>query len=69
MENPLQVQKHLLVALNQLYEIEQKIEQKGDNANLRRNVDKMKDAFENLGLTYEDPMGLLPSGFSVSGYL
>jgi hypothetical protein len=52
-----QVSKSLLVALNQLYEIEQKINRAGDSLNLLRNVGKMKDAFADYGLQYEDPMG------------
>lgn len=53
------VPKGILVALNQLYEIEQKLKRAGDPANLQRNVGKMKDAFEEVGLAYEDPMGQL----------
>lgn len=57
MESRLQFSKSILVALNQLYEMEQKLKKTGDAANLQRNVGKMKDAFEEFGLTYEDPMG------------
>lgn len=57
MEIKVQVPKSLLVALNQLYEIEQKLKKTDDPANLQRNVSKMRDAFEEFGLTYEDPMG------------
>ena len=57
MEIKFQIPKSILVALNQLYEIEQKIEKSGDQANLQRNVSKMKDAFAEFGLAYEDPMG------------
>lgn len=54
--------KSLLTALNQLYELEQKIKKYGDTANVQRNITRMKDAFEELslefgGLFYEDPMG------------
>ena len=57
MEIRLQVPKSILVALNQLYEMEQKLKKTGDPANLQRNVSKMRDAFEEFGLAYEDPMG------------
>jgi hypothetical protein len=57
MDIKLQVPKSLLVALNQLYEIEQKLKKGGDNSGLQRNVGKMKTAFEEFGLAYEDPMG------------
>jgi hypothetical protein len=51
------VPKPLLTALNQVYELEQRIARHGDSCNLRRNIEKLKDAFEELGLVYEDPMG------------
>ncbi len=53
----LQVPKSILVALNQLYEMEQKLKTDGDSANLRRCVSKMKDAFGEEGLPMLDPMG------------
>lgn len=63
------IPKSVLTVLNQLYQIEQKLPEASD---LRRNIDKMKDAFAEEGLpihdaggrpcivslTYEDPMGL-----------
>jgi hypothetical protein len=66
-----QIPKSILTALNQLYQIEQKLKRHGDPANIQRNVDKMKDAFNEEGLplwyagggqlrvclAYEDPMG------------
>jgi|HubBroStandDraft_2_1064218.scaffolds.fasta_scaffold512865_1 hypothetical protein len=71
MEIRLQIPKSLLTAINQLYELEQKLKRHGDPNNLQRNVSKMKDAFaeeglmmgslggeqHRIGLTYEDPMG------------
>jgi len=60
MEIRFQVPKSLLMAMNQLYEIEQKLKQHGDPHGLQRNVSKMKDAFDAFdafGLVYEDPMG------------
>ena len=57
MELTVQVPKGILVVINQLYEIEHKINKAGDPANMQRNVTKMKDALEESGLTYENPLG------------
>jgi hypothetical protein len=71
MEIRLQIPKSILTAVNQLYELEQKLKRHGDPNNLLRNVTKMKDAFAEeglpmgdvggtfvrIGLAYEDPMG------------
>jgi hypothetical protein len=57
MEIPEQVPKSILTAINQLYEMEQKLNKLHDPGTLQRNVNKMKDAFEEFGLAYEDPMG------------
>jgi hypothetical protein len=57
MQIPPQVPKSLLTAINQLYEIEQKLSKLHDAGTIQRNVNKMKDAFEEFGLAYEDPMG------------
>lgn len=43
--------------LNHLYEVEKKLTAHGDVGNALRNVGKMKDAFEEMGLFYDDPMG------------
>jgi hypothetical protein len=51
------IPKQTFSLLNNLYELEQKILKLGDNSNMLRNISKMKDAFEELGLFYEDPMG------------
>ena len=65
----IQISKSILVVINQLYELEQKLIKHGDPNNLQRNVIKMKDAFAEEGmpgdvhgqlhicLSYEDPMG------------
>ena len=65
----IQIPKSILVVINQLYELEQKLKKHGDPNNLQRNVIKMKDAFAEEGmlgdvhghlhicLSYEDPMG------------
>lgn len=65
------IPKSVLTVLNQLYEIEQKLPKLPDPSILRRNIDRMKDAFAEEGLpvfdvgggschiclTYDDPMG------------
>lgn len=71
MEIRLQIPKSILIVINQLYELEQKLKRHGDPNNLLRNVAKMKDAlgdeglpmgdhggtYVSIGLAYEDPMG------------
>ena len=66
-----QIPKSILIILNQLYELEQKIKKHSDRTNLSRNINKIKDAFaeeglptldfdnrqHSFGLAYEDPMG------------
>ncbi len=54
---PPEVPKWALTLLNNLYDIEQKLTKSGDPGNVLRNVNKMKDVIEELGLFYEDPMG------------
>ena len=56
------IPKQLLAAMNQLYELEKKVEKHGNPSNFERNIGKMKDAFEHFhepdgGFKYEDPMG------------
>ncbi len=43
--------------MNQLYEIELKLKKHVSMTIIQRNINKMKDAFNELGLAYEDPMG------------
>lgn len=64
------IPKSVLTVLNQLYQMEQKLTKLPEASDLRRNIDKMKDAFAeeglpihdadgrpcSVGLTYEDPM-------------
>lgn len=51
--------KWALTLLNQLFEIEKKLSatEASDPSNCLRNITKIKDAMEELGLFYEDPMG------------
>jgi hypothetical protein len=53
----MEVPRWALQMLNNLYEIERKLTEHGDPGNVGRNVEKMKDAFRNQGLFYEDPLG------------
>jgi hypothetical protein len=66
----IQIPKSIIIVINQLYELEQKLKKHGDPNNLQRNLTKMKDAFAEEGmpgdvrgqlqhicLSYEDPMG------------
>ena len=65
----IQIPKSIIIIINQLYELEQKLKKHGDQNNLQRNLTKMKDAFAEEGmpgdvhgqlyicLSYEDPMG------------
>jgi hypothetical protein len=71
MESRLQIPKCILTVLNQLYELERKLNAHGDPANIARNIGKIRDAFAEDGfpimdaqggrvrlrLVYEDPMG------------
>ena len=53
----LEVPKWVLVTLNNLYEIERKLIINGDPGNAKRNIERIKDVFSEMGLFYEDPMG------------
>ena len=54
---PQHILKGIFIAINQLYEMEQKLKKGDDSANLKRNVNKIANAFDELGFVYEDPMG------------
>lgn len=56
MQQPV-VPKWALGVLNNLHEIEKKIESSGDSANIRRNVDRIRELFEDENLFYENPLG------------
>ena len=52
------IPKFVLVILNHLYEIERKLSLHGDVGNARRNLERIKEEFQNnFRLSYEDPMG------------
>ena len=52
----IEVPKWVLTLMNNLYEIERKLAVHGDAGNASRNVEKMKAAFAEQNLFYEDPM-------------
>ena len=43
--------------INNVFEIEKKLSRLDEDHTIDRNVRRIKDAFEEAGLTYEDPMG------------
>lgn len=49
--------KPFLAILNQIFDIEKKLSMRGDPINLGRNIERIKETFESLGLFYEDPIG------------
>ncbi len=49
--------KNVLTVINQLCELERKVKSKMDHESLLRNINRMKDAFEESGLVYVDPIG------------
>lgn len=53
----IEVPKWALQVLNNLCDIERKLSLNGDPLNARRNVERIKEAFEDQQIFYEDPMG------------
>lgn len=49
--------KWVLQALNNIYDVERKLSVHGDPGNIRRNIERIKEAFESERVFYEDPMG------------
>ena len=49
----------ILKVLNNICDIERKIQIHGDPGNTKRNVDRIKETFEAEKIFYEDPMGEL----------
>jgi len=47
----------LLQVLNQVFDMERKLEQNGGNRSLERNLRRIKQSFEQLGLQYHNPIG------------
>ena len=51
------VPKWVLGLLNNLFEIEKKIEMSSEHSNLKRNVDRMKELLADQKVFFENPMG------------
>jgi hypothetical protein len=52
-----EMERRLFTVLNQVFEIEKKLSLHGDPNNLIRNINRIKDAMEQLHFFYEDPTG------------
>lgn len=59
MNAPLQISipRFVLQTLNHLYDAERKLALHGDPGGVLRNIERIKDAFADEKLFYEDPMG------------
>lgn len=55
----LNIPKFVLQTLNHLYEAERKLALHGDPGGVMRNIERIKSAFADEKLFYEDPMGQL----------
>lgn len=53
----LSIPKFVLQTLNHLYDAERKLALHGDPGGVLRNIERIKDAFADEKLFYEDPMG------------
>lgn len=53
----IEVPKFVLQVLNNLCDIERKLSIHGDPGNARRNVERIKETFEDERIFFEDPMG------------
>lgn len=51
------VPKWALGVMNNLCDIEKKITINGDSANIKRNIERIKDIFENEKIFFENPLG------------
>ena len=51
------VSKDLLLIINQLFEMENKVNKLTENNSLQRNIDKIKNQLTEMGLTFENPIG------------
>jgi molecular chaperone GrpE (heat shock protein) len=52
-----QIPKSILLLINNVFEIQKKIETTDDALNIGRNLVKLSEALEEQGLTYENPIG------------
>lgn len=55
----IEIPRWSLIVLNSLYEIERKLIVHGDLGHAKRNVDRIKEEFEQQSLVIEDPLGQL----------
>ncbi len=53
----IEIPKFVLQVLNNLCDIERKLSIHGDPGNAKRNVERIKETFEDEKIFYEDPMG------------
>ena len=53
----IEVPRWLLTILNQVFEMERKLEIHGDSGGVQRNIDRLKSVLQDEGLFYENPMG------------
>jgi hypothetical protein len=53
----IEIPKFVLLVLNNLCDIERKLLIHGDPGNAKRNVERIKETFEDERIFYEDPMG------------
>lgn len=51
------VPKEYLFIINQIFEMENKVSKLTENNSLNRNLDKIKNIFAEMGLTFENPLG------------
>lgn len=51
------IPKDILFVLNQVFEMESKVLKVTENNSIQRNLDKIKNHFEDLGLVYDNPLG------------
>ena len=50
-------QKHYLDIINQVFEIERKVNKLQENNSIQRNIDKLKEIYEHeIGFIYENPL-------------
>jgi len=54
-----EVPSWILKVLNNICDIERKVQIHGDPGNVKRNVDRIKETFESEKIFYENPMGQL----------
>jgi hypothetical protein len=57
MQPPVEAARWTLVVLNSLYDIERKLALHGDPGHATRNVERIKEEFQQQGLIIEDPLG------------